>query len=351
MCCCPYLSQVKLPDGSIQPGLVPLASLINHSAAPHIVHFSTVNTKSRALELRSFRPLRQHEQACLSYGPLPNSQLLLFYGFALPGNPFERQQLKLEPEEVLGLLQQQQQEQNQQQQEQKQAQAQGQGPGQELLLAEKVHLLQELQLPAAFDLTMQQPLPHGLLHSLRLLCADRTELAAVQQAVQQYKQQRQQQPREAEVPGSSAAVSACSVPPAGSSSKGSKKKGKGKGLAGSAKGGAGSSASSAVSAVADVQQQRWAAVAMQRAVLGQPLTAGNEAAAVGVLGQLLAAARRPYEASLAKLQKRQQLQALLLREQQQQSGEVEAGFAAVLEVYLRDVLSLFGACCKAAAGN
>lgn len=342
----PCLSQVKLPDGSIQPALVPLASLINHSAAPHIVHFSTVNPKSRALELRSFRPLHQHEQACLSYGPLPNSQLLLFYGFALPGNPFEQQQLTLQPEEVLKL--QQQQEQNQQQQEQKQGQGKRHDPGQELL-AEKVRLLQELQLPAAFDLTVQQPLPHGLLHSLRLLCADRAELAAVLQAVQQYKQLQQQQGQE-ELTSSSAAVSASSVPPAGNSSKGSKKKGKGKGLASSSKGGAGSSASSAVSSVAGVQQ-RWAAVAMQRAVLGQPLSGSNEVAAVAVLGQLLAAARRPYEASLAKLQKRQQLQALLLREQQQQLIEVEAGFAAVLEVYLREVLSLFGACCKAAASN
>lgn len=341
-----YAIQVKLPDSSIQPALVPLASLINHSAAPHIVHFSTVNPKSRALELRSFRPLRQHEQACLSYGPLPNSQLLLFYGFALPGNPFEQQQLTVQPEEALKLLQQQ-----------RQGQGQRQGTDKDLL-AEKMQLLQELQLPAAFDLTvMQQPLPHELQHSLRLLCADRAELTAVQQAVRQCKQQ---QEGAGDVPGSSAAVHASSVSPAGnsSSSKGGKKKGKSKGLASSSNGSAGASTSSAASSVVDVQQ-RWAAVSMQRAVLGQPLSDSNEAAAVTVLGQLLAVARQPYEESVAKLQQRQQVQELLLpqldplmRQQLQKPLEVEAGFAGGLEVYLRDVLALFDACCcKAAAAS
>jgi hypothetical protein len=119
--------------------------------------------------------VQQHQQVFLSYGPLPNSQLLLFYGFALPGNPFEQQQLTIEPGQVPNLLRQQKQQQQRQDSE-----------GLQVL---KLLLLQELQLPERFTLTVQQPLPHGLMDSLRLLYADSTEVHAVQLAAQQYRQQ------------------------------------------------------------------------------------------------------------------------------------------------------------------
>ena len=37
----------------------------------------------------AFRPCPSGRQVFLSYGPLPNAKLLLFYGFAMDGNPFD----------------------------------------------------------------------------------------------------------------------------------------------------------------------------------------------------------------------------------------------------------------------
>ena len=94
---CPILClQVKYPDGAIRPTLVPYASLINHSPWPHIVHFSTVDPATKLLQLRSFRPCAQGQQLYLSYGPLSNDQLLVFYGFSVLGNPFEKVELEVE---------------------------------------------------------------------------------------------------------------------------------------------------------------------------------------------------------------------------------------------------------------
>ncbi len=42
-----------------------------------------------ARSVRTFRTLPPGEQAMLSYGPLPNSHLLLFYGFCDPSNPYD----------------------------------------------------------------------------------------------------------------------------------------------------------------------------------------------------------------------------------------------------------------------
>jgi hypothetical protein len=93
---------------------------------------------------------------------------------------------------------------------------------------------------------------------------------------------------------------------------------------------------------------------MHRAVLGSCLSGRQDAAALAGLKQLVAAAKQPYEVALAKLRKRQQLQAMLQTQQQrqQQQGQVvEAEFSAVLEVYLQDVLTLFDACTTAAAAS
>jgi hypothetical protein len=308
--------QVKFPDSTIKPALVPLASLINHSAAPHIVHFSTVNPKTQSLELKSFRPVQQHEQVFLSYGPLPNSQLLLFYGFALPGNPFEQQELQVHPEHVLNLLQQHRQQAVQQEEQE----------GHEQMSAAKLKLLQGLQLPENVTLSVQQPLPHGLLHALRLMCANRAEVLQLQQAVQQVN------------------ASASTAQAAGSGS--TRQQSSSRNSSGKKATHAGSSDSS-TAAFAEATEQRWAAVAQQTAVLGSPLSSRNEAAALAVLQGLLLAAREPYDACLAKLQKRQQLQAML-QGRGQQVQPAEAAFVGVLEVYLRGVLGLFDACTAAA---
>lgn len=359
--------QVKFPDGSIQPTLVPLASLVNHNPlAPHIVHFSTVNPETACLELKCFRPVSQQEQVFLSYGPLPNSQLALFYGFAVPGNPFEQQAVKVQPEKVVQLLlgKQLQQKADLQgsQQEQQQQEQETQPRGQ--LLPDKLQLLQELQLPLDFQLTVQQPLPPGLLYSLRLLCADHAELLQLQEKLKKVQQKKKKQADGTQGDAHTAAASAVAGAATsrggsrgGSSSGGSSsKKGKSKGSKSSSNAaGAGRNASSSSTTVLEDTQRRWAAASLQAAVLSSsPISSSNEAAAQAVLRELVAAARAPYDASLAKLHKRLQLEAVLQQQQAQPQAKQTAaggggGFGAVLEVYLRDVLGLFDACLAAAA--
>ena len=83
-------------DGVQRECLVPLASLMNHSPDAHIKQYGAVTAASACLELRVSRPCAAGEQLYLSYGPLPNLALLLFYGFALPDNPHEAVSLTLE---------------------------------------------------------------------------------------------------------------------------------------------------------------------------------------------------------------------------------------------------------------
>jgi len=320
--------QVKFPDGAIKPALVPLASLINHSAYPHVVHFSTVNPKTRCLELRSFRPVSQHQEVLMSYGALPNSQLLLFYGFALPGNPFEQLQLELQPERVWQLLEQQggRVQEGEQKPQQRGEHADHHGDV-------KVQLLQELHLPLSFTLTVQQPLPAECLQCLRVLCTDEQELQELQEAIAGFEQQ-----------AAAAPAGAASGMDGGTSSTKAKGKTSTKGTAhgsstfsghkGGSSGAAGMGQGSAQGILG-----RWAAAAQRSSMLGSALSSRNETAVRTVLQELLGTAREPYELCLAKLGKRQQLQALLQRPQQ----PAEEGFMHTLEVYLHGVLSLLKA--------
>ena len=43
-----------------------------------------------------FRPSSKDQQCFLSYGPLPNLKLLLFYGVAIPNNPHDAVPLQLQ---------------------------------------------------------------------------------------------------------------------------------------------------------------------------------------------------------------------------------------------------------------
>lgn len=310
--------QVKFPDGTIKPALVPLASLINHSASPHVVHFSTVNPKTRCLELKSFRPVSQHHEVFLSYGPLPNSQLLLFYGFALPGNPFEQLQLELQPERVWQLLQQHG---SKVQEGEQKPQQQGEHANHHGDV--KVQLLQELQLPLSFTLTVQQPLPAECLQCLRVLCADEHELHELQEAVAGFKQKAE-------------AVPAAAASGIGGGTGSTKAKGK-TSTTGTAYGS--SSGHKGGSSGAAGILGRWAAAAQRSSMLGSPISSRNETAVRAVLQELLGTAREPYELCLAKLGKRQQLLALLQRPQQ----PAEEGFMHTLEGYLHGVLSLLNA--------
>ncbi|KAL3678885.1 hypothetical protein R1sor_021841 [Riccia sorocarpa] len=84
-----YGIKVKFPRGTIQTCLVPMASLLNHSIYPHVTHFSRINDSNNTLQLFAVRQCRAGEQCFLSYGSLPNSELLTFYGFVVKDNPYD----------------------------------------------------------------------------------------------------------------------------------------------------------------------------------------------------------------------------------------------------------------------
>ena len=84
-----YVLQVQWPDGSSRECLVPYASLLNHSPYPHIVQYGQLDSSSQELCFPLFRPVGKGQQCFLSYGPLPNLKLILFYGMALADNPHD----------------------------------------------------------------------------------------------------------------------------------------------------------------------------------------------------------------------------------------------------------------------
>ncbi|KAG2443768.1 hypothetical protein HXX76_002112 [Chlamydomonas incerta] len=88
-----YGIQVQVGAGDIRTCLVPYLGLMNHHPLPHVVHFSRVDPATAGLRVRAFRPCAPGRQLFLSYGPYPNSKLLLFYGFALPDNPMDEVEL------------------------------------------------------------------------------------------------------------------------------------------------------------------------------------------------------------------------------------------------------------------
>ncbi|KXZ49282.1 hypothetical protein GPECTOR_22g876 [Gonium pectorale] len=91
-----YGIQIQFPDGAIRTCLAPFLGLMNHHPLPHVVHFSKVDPQSGCLRVRAFRPCAAGRQLFLSYGPIPNAKLLLFYGFAIQGNPADETELELQ---------------------------------------------------------------------------------------------------------------------------------------------------------------------------------------------------------------------------------------------------------------
>ena len=88
---------MQWPDDSIRSCLAPFASLLNHScSAPHIVRYSCLDPTSCRLHFTLCRPCSAGQQCYLSYGPLPNLKLLLFYGMAVPANPQDVVNLQLQ---------------------------------------------------------------------------------------------------------------------------------------------------------------------------------------------------------------------------------------------------------------
>jgi hypothetical protein len=81
--------QVRWRDGTTRSCLVPVVGLLNHTRCAHVHRYSRLGASSGALRLQTSRACLPGEQLTLSYGPLSNAKLLLFYGFMLDDNPFD----------------------------------------------------------------------------------------------------------------------------------------------------------------------------------------------------------------------------------------------------------------------
>jgi histone-lysine N-methyltransferase SETD3 len=148
-----YAVQVALP-GEAKPcsALLPQALLLNHGLQPHVVRFSTPDADG-VLRLRALRRCHAGRQVFLSYGALHNAHLLLFYGFALPGNPYDAVNMSFELPDA--------------------EDADG-----ERALRLRCSLLERWQLGLDHSLRRGTRLPLRLLGSLRVLTASLPELQA-----------------------------------------------------------------------------------------------------------------------------------------------------------------------------
>ncbi|XP_065851368.1 uncharacterized protein [Euphorbia lathyris] len=82
--------KVMFLDGKLRTCLIPIASFLNHSLHPHIVHYGKVDSLTNTLKFPLSRPCRIGEQCCLSYGNFSSSHLITFYGFLPEGdNPYD----------------------------------------------------------------------------------------------------------------------------------------------------------------------------------------------------------------------------------------------------------------------
>lgn len=94
-----YGVSLLLPGADcLSTALLPLGLLMNHSLTPHVTRFSTFD-EDGVLRLRTCRDIAAGEEVFLSYGRLPNADLLTFYGFALPDNPYDVLPVSIEVEE------------------------------------------------------------------------------------------------------------------------------------------------------------------------------------------------------------------------------------------------------------
>ncbi|XP_020671850.1 uncharacterized protein LOC110091896 [Dendrobium catenatum] len=93
--------KVIFSDGKLRTCLVPIAGLLNHSLFPHIIHYGRVDSETKCLKFQLARQCKRGEQCYLSYGSLPGSHLVMFYGFLPEGdNPYDIIPLDIEVPEA-----------------------------------------------------------------------------------------------------------------------------------------------------------------------------------------------------------------------------------------------------------
>lgn len=84
--------------------LVPGLHWCNHTIWPNSVSFSTVGDDTNSLTMTAVRGVPKGGEFSIGYGALSNRELLKYYGFAVPNNPYDTLQieLELEPGNYLG---------------------------------------------------------------------------------------------------------------------------------------------------------------------------------------------------------------------------------------------------------
>ncbi|KAI8114208.1 hypothetical protein M9434_002334 [Picochlorum sp. BPE23] len=92
-----YAFEIEFPPHTMSKTvMVPFACLVNHSPWPHVVRYGRVDQKEGVLKYPAFRPVKQGEQAFISYGAVPNLKLITYYGFSIADNPHDILSLTLE---------------------------------------------------------------------------------------------------------------------------------------------------------------------------------------------------------------------------------------------------------------
>ena len=90
------LVQIVGSHSKQRQSLVPVANLFNHSSHDaHVKRYSRVSISDKMMRFPVSKPCSSGKQVFLSYGPLPNWRLLLFYGFALQDNPHDSLQVRI----------------------------------------------------------------------------------------------------------------------------------------------------------------------------------------------------------------------------------------------------------------
>ena len=86
-----YAMKVQDPDSlQIREVIVPGVFLCNHSLSAHSVRYTSLERGTKAFRLELSRGCVEGEAITISYGRLDNADLLMFYGFSLENNPYDR---------------------------------------------------------------------------------------------------------------------------------------------------------------------------------------------------------------------------------------------------------------------
>jgi len=86
-----YAMKVQDPQTlQIYEVIVPGVFLCNHALYAHSVRYTSLERGTRAFRLELARGARPGDAITISYGRLDNADLMAYYGFTLPSNPYDR---------------------------------------------------------------------------------------------------------------------------------------------------------------------------------------------------------------------------------------------------------------------